>query len=159
MARRLNANLVKKSRSYDVGEIAELFGLHKNTVRQWIKEDGLEPIDGTRPTLIHGTALKAFVQARNAARKRPCGPSELYCVKCRCPQTPDGKYAEATPWSETCVDLRGFCPTCGIVMSLRVRKSDLAHRRVFLDITDAENEPSIGSSGGHSPNCDSDQEG
>ncbi|MBK8102305.1 MAG: hypothetical protein IPK30_03160 [Cellvibrionales bacterium] len=26
--------------SYEVGEIAKLFGIHKNTVRAWIHKDG-----------------------------------------------------------------------------------------------------------------------
>jgi transposase len=39
-----NYRLVKIHRSYAVEEIAKLFGIHKNTVRCWVK-DGLATID------------------------------------------------------------------------------------------------------------------
>jgi hypothetical protein len=45
-----NHCLVKGRRNYTVAEIARLFGLRKNTVRQWIKT-GLPVIDDKRPIL------------------------------------------------------------------------------------------------------------
>ena len=51
--RHANPRLVKLHRNYTVEEIARLFGLHKNTVRNWLKE-GLALIDGQRPMLILG---------------------------------------------------------------------------------------------------------
>jgi hypothetical protein len=48
-----NWRLVKKSRNYTVEEIADLFGLHKNTVRA-MRRDGLRPIDDRRPMLFLG---------------------------------------------------------------------------------------------------------
>jgi transposase-like protein len=70
-----NPRLVKIHRSYSVEEIAGLFGIHKNTIRAWLKQ-GLEPIDKSRPVLVHGKVLAAFLTARRAASKRPC-PSGL----------------------------------------------------------------------------------
>ena len=45
-----NHRLVKIHRSYTVEEIAELFGIHKNTVRDWVK-GGLATSDDKRPML------------------------------------------------------------------------------------------------------------
>jgi hypothetical protein len=42
--RRYPVNLIKLSCIYDPAEIAKLFGIHRNTVRHWLKE-GLAPID------------------------------------------------------------------------------------------------------------------
>jgi transposase len=40
MAKRPNPNLAKIHRNYTVEEVANLFSVHKNTVRLWVK-DGL----------------------------------------------------------------------------------------------------------------------
>jgi hypothetical protein len=61
--------LLKIHRNYTVGEVADILGTHKNTVRSWIKA-GLSTIDNKRPTLILGHELIAFLQARRARRKK-----------------------------------------------------------------------------------------
>jgi hypothetical protein len=38
----------KIHRSYSVEEVSRLFGIHKNTVGNWLRQ-GLSPIDGERP--------------------------------------------------------------------------------------------------------------
>jgi Helix-turn-helix domain len=77
--RRLHPNhrRVKIHRSYTVEEIAGLFGIHKNTVRVWVKT-GLPTCDERRPMLILGHDLASFLQARRARRKQPCRPGEIY---------------------------------------------------------------------------------
>ena len=47
-----------------------LFGIHRNTVREWVKR-GLPTSDDRRPMLILGRDLAAFLQARRAKNKRP----------------------------------------------------------------------------------------
>ena len=84
-----NHRLVKIHRSYTVEEIAKLFGIHKNTVRGWVKS-GLATSDDKRPMLILGHDLAAFLQARRVKNKRPCKPGEIYCVRCRAPKFPAG---------------------------------------------------------------------
>ena len=66
-----NHRRVKVHRSYTVEEIAGLFGIHKNTVRAWVKA-GLPTCDNKRPVLILGRDLIAFLQARRAKNKQPC---------------------------------------------------------------------------------------
>ena len=56
-----NHRLVKIHRNYTVEEIADLFGIHKNTVRGWVKV-GLAISDDKRPMLILGHDLVAFLQ-------------------------------------------------------------------------------------------------
>ena len=88
-----NHRLVKIHRSYTVEEIAELFAIHKNTVRNWVKS-GLSTSDDKRPMLILGIDLAAFLQARRTKNKRPCRPGEIYCVRCRAPKFPAASMAE-----------------------------------------------------------------
>ena len=72
-ARRVNPNSVKLLRTYSVSDLATRLAVHKNTVRHW-QQEGLLPIDGNRPVLFHGAAIRAFLSKRNASRKRPCPP-------------------------------------------------------------------------------------
>ena len=85
--RRPNYRRVKIHRNYTIEDIARLFGIHKNTVRHWIKE-GLETINDKRPILILGPVLKEFLQIRRLKNKQTCKPDELYCLRCRTPKLP-----------------------------------------------------------------------
>ncbi len=82
-----NPRLAKIHRNYTVDEVAHLFGVHRNTVREWVKR-GLPTTDGKRPMLILGCDLVAFLGARRAKNKRTCQPGEIYCVRCRAPKAP-----------------------------------------------------------------------
>ena len=99
-ARRDNPNLAKIHRSYTVVEAAELYGVHTNTVRRWIKQ-GLPVCDDRRPTLILGEHLRDFLRRRRQARKRPCGPDELYCARCCAPRRPAGGMVDYEPITST----------------------------------------------------------
>ena len=114
-----NHRLVKIHRSYTVEEIAKLFGMHKNTVRRWIK-DGLAIIDDKRPMLILGHVLVEFLQARRAKNKQTCKPGELYCVRCRVPKFPAEDMAEFSPITEKVGNLIAICPDCNAIMNRRV---------------------------------------
>ena len=129
-----NPRRVKKHRSYTVEEIAGLFGVHKNTVRNWIK-NGLTPIDTKRPMLIFGQDLATFLQAKRTKNKRPCKPGEIYCVKCRTPKFPAENMAEYLPDTDKVGNLQALCPDCGSIMNRRV---SLAKIHPFLDKLDID---------------------
>ncbi|OQX19913.1 MAG: hypothetical protein BWK76_03215 [Desulfobulbaceae bacterium A2] len=114
-----NHRLVKIHRNYTVEEIAELFGIHKHTVRSWIK-GGLAITDDKRPMLILGHDLVAFLKSRRSKNKRPCKPGELYCVRCRTARTPAADMAEYIPVTEKFGNLIAICPDCGVIMNRRV---------------------------------------
>lgn len=82
MSKRVNPNRSKIHRSYTVEEIAELFDVHKRTVRNWIKS-GLPVSDKARPLLILGTDLRLFLKQHRKKNKRNCKPTEAYCCRCR----------------------------------------------------------------------------
>ena len=132
-----NHRLVKIHRSYTVGEIAELFDNHKNTVRRWIKE-GLPTIDDKRPMLILGHDLAAFLKARRIRNKRPCKPGELYCVRCRTPKSPAGDMAEYSPITEKFGNLIAICPDCDAIMNRRVSLAKIGEFLGKVDISFTE---------------------
>lgn len=114
-----NPRLVKIHRSYTVEEIAKLFGNHKHTVRNWIK-DGLATIDDNRPMMIAGHGLVEFINKRRSKNKNPCKPGELYCVKCRAPKLPAANMADYSPVTEKFGNLIAICPDCDSIMNQRV---------------------------------------
>ena len=125
MARAPNHRLAKIHRSYRVDEVARLYDVHANTVRQWLKA-GLRTIDSGRPALIHGTDLRAFHQDRRQRRKRPCQPGEMYCMRCRVPRRPAGDLVDYLRQSERVGSLVGICPHCEALMYRRVSVARLA---------------------------------
>ena len=132
--RRPNPQLIKIHRTYTVDEAARLLSVHKNTVRNWIKQ-GLPALDDRQPTLLHGHDLRKFHTERRKNAKQPCGPGEMYCVKCREPKRPAGAMADYLPISETVGNLQGICPDCETFIHRRISKARIAEDCGDLDIT------------------------
>ena len=134
MAKRPNPNLAKIHRNYTVEEVANLFSVHKNTVRIWIK-DGLATIDKKRPLLIQGSSLRDYLQTKRASVKRKCLPYEIYCVRCRLPQRPAENMADYETINANIGRLIGLCPCCNGVINKYLNISQLPHVQGKLDIT------------------------
>ena len=129
-----NPRLAKIHRNYTVEEIATLFGVHRNTVRAWVKR-GLPTSDDRRPMLILGRDLVAFLQLQRAKNKRTCQPGEIYCVRCRAPKAPAGAMADYEALTATQGNLVAICPDCETIIYRRVSLAKLAQIRGKLDIT------------------------
>jgi hypothetical protein len=142
-ARRPNHRRVKIHRSYTVEGAAIALGIHRNTVRRWLKEN-LPAIDQRRPTLILGRDLADFLKSRRLKNKRPCQPGEIFCVQCRAPVKPAGNMADCQPATGTLGTLIGICPHCGILIYRRVNMVKLDQIRGQLDITITKSSPQIG---------------
>jgi hypothetical protein len=128
-----NYRLVKTHRSFTVEEVATLLGVHRNTVRHWIKS-GLAVCDGRRPILVLGSELADYLQKRRVARRRPCEPGHLYCVRCRTPKYPALGMADFFATSATLGNIQGLCPECGTVMNRRVNVTKLDQVRGDLNV-------------------------
>lgn len=125
---------VKVHRSYTVQELARTIGGHENTVRRWITKEGLPTIDDSRPTLVSGAEVKAFLEARHRSRKRPCAPEQMYCFRCREARTPALSMADCIPIDDATGNLTGLCPACGTLMNKRVALARLGVIAAQLDI-------------------------
>jgi hypothetical protein len=155
--RRVNPNVVKLNRTYDVFQLAGCCGVHKNTVLIWRKA-GLEPIDSLKPIVFHGSVVREFLKKRNAQRKRPCGPGKLYCFRCREPRTPALGLVEYVALTATSGNLRAFCGTCETVMHRKVRRAALATTMPDIDVQFAERVLRLIGSASPSLNCDSERQ-
>jgi len=134
MAKSPNPNLVKIHRNYTVEDVANLFSVHKNTVRSWGK-DGLATINDKKPLLILGSDLKDYLQAKRKSKKRKCLPFEIYCVRCRLPQLPAGNMADYEPTNGSMGRLIGLCPCCSGIINKYFNIAQLEQIQGKLDIT------------------------
>jgi hypothetical protein len=148
-----NHRLVKIHRTYTVDEMATLFGVHRNTVREWLRK-GLATVDQRRPLLVLGHVLVDFLKARRAANKRPCRPGEIYCVRCREPRPPVGSYAVYQAITPTGGNLVGICPNCSARIFRRVNLTSLAQVAGHLHVGVPEAQQHIDESQQPSVNCD-----
>lgn len=133
MARQLNPRLAKIHRSYTVDEVARRWGVHRNTVRAWLKA-GLRTVDQCRPTLIRGKDIAEFLAARRRKNRRPCANGEVFCVRCRHPRRPAGDMAEYRPLTATQGNLVGLCPVCECLMFRRINLAKLDEIRGGLEV-------------------------
>lgn len=66
---------------YSVDEVQALFGVHRNTVSNWVGS-GLKPSDGSLPQLFRGAELKRFHAERAERTRRNLRLGEFKCVAC-----------------------------------------------------------------------------
>lgn len=148
-----NPRLAKIHYSYAVEDIARLFGMHSNTVRQWIKQ-GLPMCDERRPILILGSDLRDFLQTKRTKNKRPLKPHEIYCMRCRAPRSPWGNLADYIAQTPTSGMLTGLCCECEAVMYRRISLAGLAQISGVLHVTHTKAHSRIGESLQPSVNSD-----
>jgi hypothetical protein len=155
-ARHPNPRRAKIHRSYSVEEVSRLFGIHKNTVRNWLRQ-GLSPIDGERPTVVRGVELRRFLTARRTSARQTCGPGRIFCLPCRAPKVPAGNMADCIAVGETTGTLRGICPDCDRMIYRRVNPKKLDAVRGHLDVTLTQARPRIEDTVRPNVNCDSNE--
>ncbi|EAQ33926.1 hypothetical protein NB311A_02682 [Nitrobacter sp. Nb-311A] len=135
-------------------DLARLFKVHKNTVRNWVGQ-GLEPIDDRRPTLIRGQEVRRFLADRRARTKQTCGPGRIYCLPCRAPKMPAGNMAECIRGGDTTGTLQGICPDCNRMIYRRVNLLNLDAVRGDLDLSITQARLRIEETAKPNVNCDS----
>jgi hypothetical protein len=133
-SRRHNPRRAKRHFSYTLAEVAELYGVHRQTVRNWLKS-GLKQLDSGRPALFHGEELNRFHDERRAARRRKCGPRELYCFGCKEPREPAGSMLDYLPGTGKTGVVVGICPECDSLMRQNIGKDRLAQLKTNLEVT------------------------
>lgn len=119
------AHRVKVGTCYEVAEIATLLGVHRNTVRHWVR-GGLRPLDNQRPMVIHGSELRGFLMARKQRRRVKCAPGEMYCFRCRQPRTPWEGATEVRPVTSKLAQVIAICGICEGLMHRMIRADTAA---------------------------------
>lgn len=151
--KRINYRLVKQHRNYSVDDVSRLLDVHKNTAREWIKQ-GLPVIDDCKPMLILGSELKIWLENKRKASKQPCGPGELFCLKCRSPKKPAMGMVDYQPKNELSGCLKALCETCERPINRNARLADLPVIMPEIAIQFAEHQSSISGRAELPSNCD-----
>lgn len=124
MTRKYNTHHIRDDYSYYVEQAADLFGVDVATIRRWMhQKDGLQPIAHTRPTLIHSSSLKAYIEKKKLERKKPCLDHEAFCLRCQEPRTPKVGSGSVVELPNKSVRLCAACSQCGC----KLNKSIKAH--------------------------------
>jgi hypothetical protein len=152
--RRFNPLRAKMHFSYTVEDVARLLRVHKNTVRSWLRS-GLEAIDSSRPTMVQGRVLRAFLKNCQASRKQKCPPGTLYCLKCRSPKVPALAMVDFVPLTPSSGNLRALCEACSSIMHRHVQISRITAVMPKISVQFTHAESRLRESTSLSVNCDS----
>ena len=152
-----NPRRAKIHRNYEIAEIATLFGVHRNTVRAWLKA-GLPTVDDGRPALVMGRDLVRFLEQRRQAARRPCGPDQMYCLRCREPRQPEARRVVYRPLSASQGNLVGRCGCCGTGMYRRVSLVKLVDLQRHFDLRGEVGDEHLVDAPGPSLHCDFNKE-
>ena len=131
--RRATWRSVKRHYSLTVEEAAMTLGVHKGTVRRWIK-NGLPALTDRKPALILGDDLIDWLKSQRKERQT-CGLGELYCMKCRCPRKAADARAELCPSPSSGGNLRAHCGECGTLMHRCISAGQIDQFCQHLSIT------------------------
>ena len=111
-----NLRSIRDKRSYSLGELSEVLGVHIRTAQAWHKT-GMKPIEGTVcPYLFMGREVKAFLIKQTKSKKTKLNRSQCFCVACR--KAVDPIKTEIRPNNRTIgngkesISLIGVCPLC-----------------------------------------------
>lgn len=148
----LNPRRVKRNRNYEISEIAKLFGAHRQTIKGWVRA-GLPVLEGTYPRLIFGEDLFNFLVARRASARRPCAPSEMYCVSCKMPRRVAGDMADFIHMSARSGQLRAFCEECGHMMYRFASAATVEAEMPGVDVKFVSRDVSLRQCSEHRSNC------
>ena len=110
--RKPDLRLIRTSHTYTVPEIARTLDRTARTVRGWIR-DGLPILEGSRPPLVLGAALKTWLADRWASCERPCAHDEIFCFGCQVPRHAALGSVEIVPRNKLTVTVTGKCAVCG----------------------------------------------
>jgi len=128
-----NPNLVKVNRSYTFGELAEVFGVHKNTVAAWVK-NGLPCLKSMRPFLVLGVEARDYLRVQRTCRKQTCKPHEMFCMRCKAPTQLAEGFAEYVPLTSTKGRLCGFCIRCECLVNKFISRESLERYSQYFDL-------------------------
>ncbi|KMK68599.1 helix-turn-helix domain-containing protein [Puniceibacterium sp. IMCC21224] len=136
-------NRIKTHQIYTIWEAAEALGRHRQTVIRWIKDKGLIADQSRVPWLIRGADLKDFLGHRRAKVRTRLALHHLYCLGCKEPQEPDGKFAEYSQQTATTGMLKALCPACGCILNKVVKRADLEVIRAKIEVAVQQANPRL----------------
>lgn len=135
MANRYGSAGLSKNLTYTIAEIHDIRGTSPQTVRGYIKNEGLRAMTSQKPWLIHGSDYIQFMNEKRDKRKNPHSPGEFTCFKCGHRGRPMGDMADLIIMGNR-RQLKALCGGCERTVSLYIGEIKLAQYREILDIAE-----------------------
>lgn len=124
---------IKSLFPYTLEEAAEVSGVSLRTIRNWVA-DGLHIMDGARPTLIRGDALRDYIKKQRTSRKVKTEPDSFYCVRCRMATKAAEGMADCTIEGRR-AKLTAICERCETIVSKPIAQRIIPEIAKKLDLT------------------------
>lgn len=106
-------------RSYKIADLCRFYKsqkLNAQTIRKWIKKEGLKAFLHERDYYIYGAVWKEFLTNRNKKNKEKRGLDfeQFKCFKCKAKQPPlNNIITRLTTGFNNCINAFGVCQKCG----------------------------------------------
>lgn len=132
MKKRYKVNRIVSARMYDFKMISKCLGVNKRTIQIWHKQGKLIVDSSSRPYLVRGADLIAFLLEMQKQRKCPLTAGQFYCLKCQTGRLadPDSIFYEETHHklgkSAEQIIIHGKCEMCGTPVSRLSSTSDVS---------------------------------
>lgn len=110
MAKRVSIRRLRKNRHYTYEDAGEALDVSAQTIRSW-KRLGLTVMTDTRPHLILGEELIAFVKSRKPPRAKT-SYDQFRCFTCKSLTRPLDGIVFYTPLTPSRGNLEAFCEVC-----------------------------------------------
>ena len=135
MGKLFPVNRIKSHHVYTPWTASQALRCHRQTVIRWVKHHELPADTTSKPWMIAGSDLKAFLGGRQNKRRCKLALHHCFCFGCKGPREPDGKIADYNHLTHVTGRLTALCPDCGCLMHKIVRRSDLEAVRAKIDLT------------------------
>jgi hypothetical protein len=134
MAKRVSTRKIKMHRLYTYDEAGRALGITAHTVRSW-RSGGLQAMVASTPHYILGAELIRHVEEKQAKKSVKMGLGQMYCFKCKTPQTPLWAMVDYIPINDTRGRLTGLCEACEGHLQRFVGKGDVGKFGDIYEIT------------------------
>lgn len=134
MSKRVSTRRIKKHRLYSYDEAGNALGVTSHTVRSW-RADGLDVMTAHTPHYILGAELIRYLEDKQAKRAVKMSLDQMYCFKCKTPQSPLWAMVDYIPINATRGRLAGLCTVCEGDLQRFVGEGDLGRFRQIFEIT------------------------
>lgn len=115
MPKKYKPVLISTKRSYTIKQICQIYAdrkLNEQTVRKWIKKEGLKSFGPQNKRLIQGSDLKPFLENKNNPKNLPMAFECFKCLKCKCRSIPRDQIISITKRQIGTINATGICPLC-----------------------------------------------
>jgi len=135
MARRYRTAGISRNLSYTIREICEICGTSPQTLRRYIKSEGLPAMTAQKPFLINGGDYHDFIEGKRKRCRNTLKAGEFRCFSCGSISEPFGSMADYDA-SGFRPRLSALCGSCERPVSLLTSPAKLSQYRARLDITE-----------------------